>query len=67
MRELIVTIDKDGTPTIEVKGVKGQQCLNLTQDIEKALGGKVLDRKPTAEMGQYAAEASVQQTNKLGG
>ena len=58
----------EGQPaTIEVKGVKGKHCLDLTKDLEKALGGKVLERKATAEMDQIGAATAVTQSNKLGG
>ena len=37
MEELIVTI-KDGSIQVEVAGVKGARCLELTQAIETLLG-----------------------------
>ncbi len=37
MEELIVTI-KDGNIQVEVEGVKGARCLELTQGIETLLG-----------------------------
>ena len=38
MQRVIVTIDKDGTPTVTVNGVKGSSCEALTADLERALG-----------------------------
>jgi hypothetical protein len=67
MRELIITVERDGKTSVEVQGVQGKQCLGLTQDIEKALGGKVLSRQPTTEMDEFEAKANITQTNKLGG
>jgi hypothetical protein len=40
MEELIVTI-KDGDIQVEVEGVKGPRCLELTQAIESLLGEKI--------------------------
>jgi hypothetical protein len=37
-QEIIISFSKDGTPSIEVKGVKGSSCLKLTEDLERALG-----------------------------
>lgn len=37
-KQVIVTIATDGTPTVEVNGVKGQSCKDLTRELEKALG-----------------------------
>jgi hypothetical protein len=36
--ELEITIQKDGKIEIQVRGVKGKTCLNLTQKIEHQLG-----------------------------
>jgi hypothetical protein len=36
--ELEVIIQKDGKIEIQVRGVKGKTCLNLTQKIEHQLG-----------------------------
>jgi hypothetical protein len=63
-REITITIDKEGKPTIEVKGVKGKKCLDLTRDLEKALGGKVLERSMTSEATQL--ETAAQQSQRLG-
>ena len=40
MEELIITI-KEGDIQVEVDGVKGTRCLELTQAIEKLLGEKI--------------------------
>ena len=36
--ELEILIQKDGKIEIQVRGVKGKTCLNLTQKIEHQLG-----------------------------
>lgn len=38
MHEVQVVIAPDGKVTIEVNGVKGGGCLELTEQLEKALG-----------------------------
>jgi len=38
MAEVIVDIDKDGNVKIEVNGVEGKACLDITESLEEALG-----------------------------
>ena len=53
MREekLIILIDKEGNPSIEVKGVKGKKCLDLTKELEGILG-VVKTRTPKKEIAE---------------
>ena len=60
MQEIQVIIEKDGQVRLEVCGVKGPACLDLTKDLEEALGGKVEDRQMTSE----ALESQVQEQNQ---
>jgi hypothetical protein len=39
LQEVDVLVEKDGQVKIEVRGVKGMFCLNLTKDLEAILGG----------------------------
>jgi len=48
-QEIEVVIDKDGRVHLEVQGVKGPACLDLTRALEEALGGEVEERKMTPE------------------
>ena len=48
MAEIIVTVKPDGSTVIEVKGVKGQSCKDLTKFLESSLG-VVAETSPTAE------------------
>ncbi len=48
-QEIEITIDKTGQVVIHVQGAKGMVCIDLTKDLEKALGGEVLERKLTPE------------------
>jgi hypothetical protein len=47
-RELEFTIDDDGKITIKVIGGEGKECLELTKEIEEALG-LVTERTKTSE------------------
>ena len=49
MQEIEVIIEKDGQVRLEVRGVKGESCLDLTKDLEAALGGDVANREMTPE------------------
>jgi hypothetical protein len=48
-QEVEVTINKTGQVQIQVRGVKGTQCLEITEELEQALGGKVTVRELTPE------------------
>jgi hypothetical protein len=43
-QEMEIQIANDGTVTINVQGAKGSSCLDLTRDLEEALG-LVLERE----------------------
>lgn len=62
MEELIVTI-QDGEVQVEVQGVKGTHCLELTQAIERLLG-KINSRKLKNE---FYGQAKLKQmiTNRI--
>ena len=49
VQEIDVFIEKSGQVRIQVQGVKGTSCLDLTKDLEEALGGQVEERKMTHE------------------
>ncbi len=48
MDELEIKIDKDGNVTIKVVDGQGERCLDLTKDLEEALG-LVTDRQLTPD------------------
>lgn len=48
MDELEIKIDKDGNVTIKVMDGQGERCLDLTKDLEEALG-LVTDRQLTPD------------------
>jgi Protein of unknown function (DUF2997) len=49
IQEIEITIDKNGQVVLRVRGAKGMVCQDITKDLEKALGGEVLDRQFTPE------------------
>lgn len=63
-QELEISITPEGEVKIEVKGVKGASCLDVTKDIEEALG-VVKSRENTSEY--YQQEQEQQHQIKLGG
>ncbi|GMV43753.1 MAG: hypothetical protein AMXMBFR64_54690 [Myxococcales bacterium] len=61
-RDIEIVIDEDGGVSFEVKGAPGKKCLDLTKDIEEALG-VVVERSMTAE---YYQQETTGQTIKVG-
>ena len=51
-QEIEVTIQPDGSVKLHVRGAPGTQCLSLTADLEKTLGGQILSRDHTPEYDQ---------------
>lgn len=56
LQEVEVFIEKDGQVRIEVRGVKGMSCLDLTKDLEEALGSQIEMREMTPEADETAQE-----------
>ena len=67
MQEIDVFIDNDGQVKVEVHGVKGMNCLDLTKELEAALGGEIEEREMHHEAYEEAEEfVKNQQRNQLG-
>lgn len=49
LHEVDVFIEPDGNVRIEVRGVRGGACLDLTAGLESALGAHVVSRELTPE------------------
>lgn len=49
LQEIEIFIEKDGRVRIEVRGVKGKACLDLTRALEAALGDDIEAREMTPE------------------
>jgi hypothetical protein len=58
-KDIFFTIDDDGEVKIEVKGLPGADCLELTKSIEEALG-IVSDRQHTSEYYQQEESEKVE-------
>jgi hypothetical protein len=57
IQEIEVLVHPDGKVKLHVRGAPGAQCLELTADLEKALGGQVLAREHTPEFDQSQAQS----------
>lgn len=64
LQEIEVIIGKDGRVQIQVRGVNGTKCLDLTRELEAALGGEIESRvmKPEALQDD---QSTVDQDNQL--
>ena len=67
LHEIDVFIEKAGQVRLEVRGVKGGGCRQLTEDLEKALGGEVVSREMTAEATETAREQAHDRQWQWGG
>ena len=61
LQEIDVFIEKDGQVKIEVRGVKGTSCLDLTKDLEAVLGDRIAEREMTPEADEIGQEQVQQQ------
>ena len=63
LQEIDVFIEKDGQVKIEVRGVKGSSCLDLTKDLEAVLGNQTISisREMTPEADEVGQELVQQQ------
>lgn len=65
LEEIEVTIGKDGRVEIQVRGVKGLKCLEITKELEEALGGDILSRIMTPEALEEQNQANIDQDQHL--
>ena len=49
LQEIEVLIDKKGQVQLHVRGIKGSGCLEITHNVESALGSQVILREMTPE------------------
>jgi hypothetical protein len=66
LQEIDVFIEKDGQVKIEVRGVKGTSCLDLTKDLEAVLGNQTIAREMTPEADEVGQEQVQQQQRQWG-
>jgi len=57
-REMVIQIAPDGTISLQVKGVKGGECIEFSKFLEDALGD-VIEREKTSEFYQEAPRNEV--------
>ncbi len=67
LQEIDVFVEKDGQVQIEVRGVKGTSCLDLTKDLEAVLGDRVTNRELTPEADETAQSIVQEQQWQWGG
>ena len=61
LQEIDVFVEKDGQIRIEVRGVKGMSCLDLTKDLEAVLGSQISAREMTPDAHETLQEQVQQQ------
>ncbi len=63
IEEVEVIIDEHGKVQIHVRGVKGEQCLTLTESLSMALGGELIEQEMTPEL--YDQELPLDLRNRI--
>ena len=58
LQELEIVIKPDGEVVLDVKGVKGERCLDITRPFEQLLGGEIVERRHTDEYYQQSDRQS---------
>jgi hypothetical protein len=66
LQEIDVFIDKSGEVRVEVRGVKGPACLDITKQLEAALGGQIASREMTPEAQEVQQSQADQQWQRGG-
>jgi hypothetical protein len=61
LQEIDVFVGRDGEVKIEVRGVPGMSCLDLTKELEAILGGEVVSREMTVEAQEIRQESIQEQ------
>lgn len=61
MKTIEVTIDKTGEATVHVQGVQGMRCTEITEKLERRLGGQMLNRELTDEAHAEETVAATQE------
>jgi hypothetical protein len=54
IQEIDLYIQDDGSVRIEVRGVKGPKCLEITKELEELLGADIVSRELTDESAEHA-------------
>jgi len=67
IQEIEINVRPDGTGQLHVSGAKGPQCLKLTEDIERLLGGQVIAREHTPEFDEAQQQIASENTQLKSG
>ena len=67
LQEIEIIIGKDGQVQLQVRGVKGLTCLDLTRELEAVLGGQIEAREMTPEAYEAAQEQIQERQWQRGG
>ena len=66
LQEIEVLIRPDGQVQVQVRGVRGGGCRDLTAELERYLGGRVLRRQHTDEFQEQPQREKDSTRNRLG-
>ena len=64
-QEITVRLLPDGTVQVDVQGVRGKRCLELTKPLEERLGNEVMERNFTSEYDAVQREEDLRQRGTL--
>jgi len=68
VHEIEVIIDANGEVKIQVKDMKGDSCLIATKDLERLLGGEIVERTRTGgDIDDPAIPISERERNRIEG
>ena len=62
LEEIEILIDAKGKVTIQVRGIPGKACLDVTKKLEEALGNEIIKREYT---GEYFLDIPVENRSQL--
>jgi len=64
LQEIDVFLDASGNVKVEIRGVKGNKCIDITRDLEQYLGYQVIDREFTDEYNMQNQQDSLSNVQK---
>ena len=66
VHEIEVVIDAKGEVRIQVRDLKGESCLLATKDLERLLGGEIVERNRTGDDEPEEGREREKDRDKLG-
>jgi hypothetical protein len=66
LQEIEVVIQPNGKVEVLVRGVRGGSCRELTRELERYLGGRVVERRHTDEYREQAQSEERSERTRLG-